>query len=368
MRQEIGPVQAAPRRLSRRRGLTGLRAVAALMVLLFHSLGDSGGQTPGGYLGVDVFFVLSGFLITSLLLDELRDRGRLDLLGFYARRGLRLLPALLLFVAFVAVAAATFAPRALGTPTWGQILPTLFYYQNWHTILAGVPPGGGLLLNAWSLSVEEQFYWVWPVALLLLLRFGSRRSAVVICLVAAAASTGWAAWLSLHGASVARLEYGTDTRAVGLLLGAAAAIARGEGWLPVLPGRLALIGIAGLAALLVAPLDLVVSVVVASVSALVLVLWVADADRAPILDHPVLVAVGTVSYALYLWQGPVLKMLQADVAPGPLLLITGCLVLAAPVCLSYWLVERPALQLQTRFRHRVLAPIAPRAPVWSPPN
>lgn len=265
------------------------------------------------------------------------------------------------------MAAATFAPRPLALPTWDQIIPTLFYYQNWHTILAGVPPGGGLLLNAWSLSVEEQFYWVWPVALLVLLRLGSRRSAMIACLIAAAASAGWAAWLSLHGASVARVEYGTDTRAVGLLLGAGAAIARGEGWLPILPGRLAIVGIAGLGALLVAPLSPIACVPFASVAALVVVLWVADADRAPILDHPALVAVGTVSYALYLWQGPVLKMLQADVAPGPLLLICGCLILAAPICLSYWLIERPALRLQARFRHRVLARSAAARPVLTPP-
>ena len=138
----------------------------------------------------------------------------------------------------------------------------------------------------------------------------------------------------------------------------------------MLPGRLAVIGVAGLAALLVAPLALVVSVPLASVSALVVVVWAADAERAPILDHPVMVGVGvgTVSYALYLWQGPVLKLLQDDVPPGPLLLICGCLVLAAPVCLSYWLVEHPALQLQARFRHRVLAPVAPAAPEWLPPT
>ncbi|MGC2192336.1 MAG: acyltransferase [Candidatus Dormiibacterota bacterium] len=342
--------------------MTGLRAVAALMVLLSHSLGSGGGTALGASTRcLDVFFVLSGFLITALLLGQTHLRIHLYLTGFYIQRALRVLPALLVFLGFVVFAAATFAPHQLSGPTWGQVVPTCLYYLNWHTIATGVPPGGGMLLNAWTLSIEEQFYLVWPLVLLLLLRFGSRRIAVVVLLVGAVACTGWTAWLSTHGATAARIEYGSDTRGVGLLLGCAAAIARSEGWLPIVRGRFGLLGIAGLALLFLFPVTIVASAPLASLAALVVILWVADAERAPILDHPVLVAVGTVSYGLYLWQGPVLKMLQVDVAPGPLLLIAGCLVLAAPVCLSYWLVERPIWRLRTRLRRS-----ARRAPVPVP--
>ncbi|HET6794475.1 MAG TPA: acyltransferase family protein [Acidimicrobiales bacterium] len=207
--------------------LDGLRGVAVLAVMLFH-----GGVSwlPGGFLGVDVFFVLSGFLITSLLIEE-RDRtGTIGLGGFWSRRARRLLPALFLLLAGTAAFAHfVAAPESLGRIR-GDVMATLAYFANWHFIASqssyfartGDPSP---LAHTWSLAIEEQFYVVWPLVVLAVAR--GRRALVNLGVVAGAglAASAIAMAVVYHpGSDPSRSYYGTDTRSHVLMAGALLAV------------------------------------------------------------------------------------------------------------------------------------------------
>jgi len=170
----------APSRLGYQPGLDGLRAIAVVLVLLYH-----GGVSwaAGGFLGVDVFFALSGFLITSLLVDEHARHGRISIPAFYARRARRLLPALALVLVAVVAYAATLAPDGSLRQLRGDLLATIGYATNWRLVLsdrgyfdAFTTPSP--LKHTWSLAVEEQFYLVWPVLLLVVAALAVRRRRV----------------------------------------------------------------------------------------------------------------------------------------------------------------------------------------------
>ncbi len=225
----VTPAPVAPPAEERRRtlahvpALDGLRAVAVVGVMLFH-----GGVSwmPGGFLGVDVFFVLSGYLITTLLLRERVLSGRVDLRAFWNRRLRRLLPALLVLLAGVSVAAPFLGDPAQRAQLRGDGLASLLYVANWRFILteqsyfAGTPSP---LRHLWSLSVEEQWYVVFPlVAALALGHLRKRRLQVFTgaLAVAALASAGWMAHLASGPGDPSRAYYGTDTRAHSLLVGA----------------------------------------------------------------------------------------------------------------------------------------------------
>ena len=221
--------------MQRVRGLDGLRAIAVVAVLLYHADLRS---VPGGFLGVDIFFVLSGYLITSLLLREWKDTGGLNFGRFYLARGRRLLPGLLGMLVGAAAAVLIFAPDAV-TALRKALIPSALYYSNWSAIYShtsyfeqtGRPP---LLLHLWSLAVEEQYYLVWPVVVLLILRTFRGQDGIRVvrrlAICGALLSTGWMAYLSVrHGFPVpndpSRVYYGSDTHAAGLLLGSALACA-----------------------------------------------------------------------------------------------------------------------------------------------
>ena len=152
--------------------MDGVRGVAVVAVLLFHA-----GKLRGGYLGVDLFFVLSGYLITSLLLAESSTSGRVNLFGFWARRARRLLPALLLVVAFVGLYSAVIADPGELHRIRGDALATLAYVANWRFVFGGFDyfalfSSPSPLNHTWSLAIEEQFYVVWPLLVLLVARRG----------------------------------------------------------------------------------------------------------------------------------------------------------------------------------------------------
>ncbi len=214
--------------------LDGLRAIAVLGVLLYH------GGAPlvtGGFLGVNVFFVLSGFLITTLLLGEWATRLSIRLGEFWARRARRLLPALLLMLLGVAILAKVFAASGEFASLRLDALSTLFYVANWHFIIGGAnyfiaTAQPSPLGHMWSLAIEEQFYIVWPPVVLVLLRLGQRLRPsrrlwpVLTAAVAGALASALDMRISfLHGASLTRLYEGTDTRSQDILVGAALAIA-----------------------------------------------------------------------------------------------------------------------------------------------
>ena len=214
-------------------GLDGLRALAVIAVLLYHA-GIS--WIPGGFIGVEVFFVLSGYLITALLLAEWRARGRVDLKAFWFRRARRLLPALYVLIVATLAYAVLFLPGEVAGLR-SDALAAFGYVTNWYLVFAqesyfeavGRP---SLLKHLWSLAVEEQFYLLWPLLLWVGISFGAtrwrRRRVLVLALAGAVASIVLMAALYVPDADPSRLYYGTDTRAAGLLFGAALALA----WTP----------------------------------------------------------------------------------------------------------------------------------------
>jgi len=233
----VAPVRRAPRGrtivFGFVPGLDGIRAVAVLGVMLYHG---GAPMATGWFLGVNMFFVLSGFLITSLLLGEWARRLSIRLGQFWARRARRLLPALLLMLVGVAAYARFFATPGEFADLRLDSLSTLFYVANWHFIVSGsnyfaAAAQPSPLSHMWSLAIEEQFYIVWPPVVLVLLHLGrrlrpSRRLLPVLAaaVLGALASAADMRWSFLHGASVTRLYEGTDTRCQDILVGASLAI------------------------------------------------------------------------------------------------------------------------------------------------
>lgn len=212
-------------RFTHQPALDGLRGVAVLGVLLFH-----GGLLPGGYLGVDAFFVLSGYLITSLLLVEVASSGRVALGRFWIRRLRRLMPAALALIVAVALVWPWLVPGDDAHRLRHDALATLFYVANWRQIVSAndyfdVTRAPSPLHHTWSLAIEEQFYVLWPLLV----------AAIARAAPAAAATRTGAAAVGLAATSVAvaqgifdeqdpsRVYFGTDTRAASILFGSALA-------------------------------------------------------------------------------------------------------------------------------------------------
>src|ERR671911_529023 len=203
-------------------------AIAVIAVLLYHA---DLAWIPGGFLGVEVFFVISGYLITALLLAEWRLRGRIDLKIFWLRRARRLLPALYVLLVVTLAFAVVFLPGEVAGLR-GDVLAAFGYVTNWYLIFGqesyfeavGRP---SLLQHLWSLAVEEQFYLIWPPILALGLCFGAtrlrQRRLLTVVIFGAVASAVAMALLYTPGADPSRIYYGTDTRATGLLCGTALA-------------------------------------------------------------------------------------------------------------------------------------------------
>ena len=214
-------------------GLDGLRALAVIAVLLYHA---GLGWIPGGFLGVEVFFVLSGYLITALLLTEWRTRGFVSLMNFWLRRARRLLPALYVLIVVCLAYAVVFLPEEVAGLR-ADALAAFAYVTNWYLVVGqesyfeavGRP---SLLQHLWSLAVEEQFYLLWPLVFWVGISLGAtrwrQRRVLVSALGVAALSVALMAIMYVPGVDPSRLYYGTDTRAFGLLIGAALALV----WMP----------------------------------------------------------------------------------------------------------------------------------------
>lgn len=338
--------------------LDGVRGVALAAVLLYHA-----GRLRGGYLGVDLFFVLSGYLITTLLLLGWRADRRVDLRRFWARRVRRLLPALVMVLVAVGIFAAVVAlPVERRDIRWDG-LATLGYVANWRTILAGgdywhsaLAPSP--LQHTWSLAIEEQFYVLWPIVVAGVLAW--RRSAEAVLAVAAGlAALSVALVLGLHvaGASDSRLYLGTDTRIAAILFGATYAAIRfrtGPARSPTHRSVLEIAGVAGAAILALAwlrldgssPLLYTGGLTGCSLAGAAVV--AATAERRPLLVGRVLGvaplrALGIISYGAYLWHWPIYLVLtesRTGLGGWPLagLRIVVTLVVAAA---SWALVEQP---------------------------
>jgi peptidoglycan/LPS O-acetylase OafA/YrhL len=283
---------------------------------------------PGGLLGVDVFFVLSGFLITSLLLSEKARTGRISLLGFWGRRARRLLPAMVLLLSAMMAWATFLSPATSRSSLRGDAFSTLGYVANWRFILSGqgyfdhFGPQSPLL-HTWSVAVEEQFYLLWPLLLLLVLRW-RRRGVFTLAVLGALGSGVLMLVLSLQGTNSDRLYYGTDTRALPLLLGCALAALRPTGgfslharWSRLAIQLLGLLGAGGLAYYWFRVPDRSTwlyrgGFAVVALSAAAVLLSCADARRGPlarVLSFRPLRYIGAISYGLYLAHWPIFLFL-----------------------------------------------------------
>jgi peptidoglycan/LPS O-acetylase OafA/YrhL len=348
--------------MAHRDDIQGLRAVAVLLVALGHA------GVPflaGGFIGVDVFFVLSGFLITGILLAEFADRGRVSLPGFYLRRARRILPAAALTLVVTDIAAhhllnVVRAREAVSDSIWSALFAANVHFASQGTdyFAQGQPPSP--FLHFWSLAVEEQFYLVWPsvLAVLLALRF---RCLLILVVAAGAASLVW----SIHttAASPATAYYSTLARTWELALGASLAVVAPR--LHRLPARAGLaLGWVGLLAIGYAavaysgstPIPGSAALLPAAGAALVIVAGLRgppttfDAGRALALAP--LRYLGDRSYAFYLWHWPVL-ILAADYAGGELSLGAklGLLALALGLSVaSYRFVENPIRRMKPTLR------------------
>src|SRR6476620_4423696 len=220
------PKTAGP--LAHQPALDGGRALAVIAVIMFHA---GNVYATAGFIGVDVFLVLSGFLITLLLLRELARTGRVAFGAFWLRRARRLLPALILVLLAVACFGAFVATDDEALGLRGDLLGSLFYVQNWRFVLSGASyftqfGSPSPLRHMWSLAIEEQWYLVWPLLLFGITALTRRnlRAVTVVILALAAASALLMSALYHQGGDASRAYYGTDTRAQALLVGAALAV------------------------------------------------------------------------------------------------------------------------------------------------
>ena len=218
---DTDPTDSSPVSHQRTSSLDGIRAFAVLSVIAYHA-GIS--WFGGGLLGVDVFFVLSGFLITSLICRELRRSNTIRLGRFWAQRARRLLPALFVLLVGVAVYAYAFRSTLDLKSIRGDALATLFYVSNWHFIVSdqgyfAQAAAPSPLLHTWSLAVEEQYYLIWPLIALIVVRLRGINALAIVAAMGAGASALLMGTMYWAGVSVDRLYYGTDTRAQALLIG-----------------------------------------------------------------------------------------------------------------------------------------------------
>ena len=358
------------------RPLDGLRGAAVAAVVLFH-----GGHLVGGWLGVDLFFVLSGFLITSLLLEERAAHGGIALGAFWARRARRLLPALFLMLAGVGVYALVFAAPNELSQLRADGLATLGYVANWHQIAHGTSywdlfRAPSPLEHTWSLAIEEQFYLVWPLVVVAVLAW--RRSVRGVLVAAAGgAAASFAAMLLLYtpGADPQRVYMGTDTRASSILLGAAlAALIAQRGWTPRRVSRIG-IEVAGVVALgflawawwrLSGSTPAVYEglLLACSAAGVLVIAAAAHPRRGPIAwlcSWRPLCALGLISYGVYLWHWPVdlvVTSSRVGVHGWALTAVQAAITLAIALA-SYRLVEQPIRHGALRgWRIRTLTPVA----------
>ena len=340
--------------LAHHRGLDGLRGVAVILVIIFHS---GLNWLPGGFLGVSVFFTLSGFLITSLLINECENSGRINLKAFWGRRLRRLAPASLVVIAGVVGLASWLSTSIEASRIKGDAISATLYFSNWRFIYSGHSYGElfatpSPLQHLWSLSIEEQLYVVVPVLIAGLFAMGFRRRAIgYVFLVAVAGSTIATMFTNSHEL----IYYGTHTRAAELLLGSALACLFGQRI-----EKLAVNKAKSLSTLYIVP---IVGVVVlsrfssvdspwvysgaltafAGLSVICLIAAIQAGPVRSILSSSPLVRVGEVSYGLYLIHWPVIVWLNServDLQPTALFVLQ-VIVTVILTLVSYWLIEQP---------------------------
>lgn len=368
-------------------GLDGLRALAILAVLVYHLRPAT---LTGGFIGVDIFFVVSGFLITTLLLREVAAKGAIDLKGFWLRRARRLIPALVTCVV-VSVTAAFFVGGDLLVGIGRQTLGALTFSNNWVEIGAGssyfARTSPQLFVNFWSLAVEEQFYLFWPIIVAILLAATKTvRTRVRIVGAIGIASAAWMAFNVAPGADATRAYYGTDTHLFGLMFGAALAFMWSR--YSILDSQLwhrwripaSLLATTVLAVLLgVVTEDNVWTfrggLVLASFATTIIIAAVISGRHPflPVMESAPVKWIGARSYGIYLWHWPVILILAAmtpSVVPDSIaswvMRAIACALTLAIAATSYRYIETPIRRHGFRVcTHRALAAVR-SAQRWQP--
>lgn len=351
-----------------RPALDGLRAVAVYLVVAFHA---GVHRFSGGYVGVDVFFVLSGYLVTQLLLRDLGSTGRISFARFYSRRFRRLLPAafvtlLVTAAIYVAVAAPSQAVDAIG-----GFRSAFLYVANWHFIgqssdYFAADVANNPVVHFWSLAVEEQFYVLWPLILtaifVLARRAGRQQWNVVRAVILVAGVASFASAVRLSHVNLSRAYYGTDTRAYQLLAGALLATSpqivrslrrRRRIVQALAPLNLAALILLGTSVVDTGPIVRGLASVVATCG-LILAVEVADLGLVKrFLSTPTAVYLGRVSYGTYLWHWPFIVIVTMRFQPsGPALFALTCLGATGLASLSYQVLEQRVRQSRRLDAHR----------------
>ena len=355
--------------------LDGARGVAIAAVIAFHL-----GYLPGGWVGVDIFFVLSGYLITSLLLSEQARSGHVRLSAFWSRRARRLLPGLALLLVVLAVYASAGGPGVVAPQLRSPAVATLLYFANWQQVVAGhgyfahfqaLNP----LQHTWSLAVEEQYYLVWPLVFVGLMRLGRRRSMRALVITTAVLATASAVWMGVaaHVLGANRAYLGTDTRMWELLLGGLGAMAlrsdRSDrpARRPGLWTAAAAVG-AGVVAVGIAtgggPPGWMWDggLVAIAAGALAVVMGAVRLPAGPVarlLALGPLRWLGRISYSLYLWHWPVIVFVTTANTglSGAGLLVCRLAAMTVAACVSFFAVEQPLrLARWNRWWRKALVP------------
>lgn len=349
--------------------LDGLRGVAVIAVIIFHATGGGLGKSflNGGFIGVDIFFVLSGFLITSLLIDEHYCHKKIDLKKFYIRRVLRLLPALLLLLIVINSTSWLIWNPQKTKDIFIDSLISLFYIANWTRAFEMGRPE--ILGHTWSLSIEEQYYIIWPLFLIFFLKYcKNRNSLTMITILGLLASWFLRVYLFEHGASPMRLYNGLDTRADCLLTGCALASLMSSStpraFLSApsfLQNNFRYIAISAALFLLVLAHKIVwwspanyywiFSAVEFCAALIVLDLFISPGSLLKgFFEQRILVWIGRLSYGLYLWHYPIYETMRLKNCSTLSIVTIGTILSIMAASASYYFIERPILKLKRNFR------------------
>ncbi len=324
-----------PGHVTHRPDIQSVRGLAMLVVLAFHLWPD---RLPGGFVGVDVFFVVSGFLIVGSLAHELRETGRIRVWTFWSRRARRLLPAALIVLAAATVGIVTLTAQSQWLDYLGQVVASATYWENWKLVLDSTDymtaaSGASPVQQFWTLSVEEQFYIAAPIVLLVLGLVSHSRSGLLIALgLATAASFAYAIWMAGTNPGVAFFDTGTRVWEFGVGALMTFVPAFRLGWLSWIPG-LALVIAACFLLDSGAPFPSWTALLPTVGAALMLAGGRNLGRLGPIVGNRVSTWLGDVSYCAYLWHWPLIVLVPAAFG-HPLSLIEKILVLATSLALA----------------------------------
>jgi peptidoglycan/LPS O-acetylase OafA/YrhL len=344
-------------RLGYRPSLDGIRALSILVVMVCHS-----GLTliPGGVLGMSVFFVLSGFLITALLMQEWNRTGSISLKQFYYRRALRLLPALFALL-FVCCLYGLIKSKDEAIAIYMSVAATLFYVTNWISAFSHADLGP--LAHTWSLSVEEQFYMLFPLVLSVLLWLKLKRLwTVIFLLFVITASVVHTVMLWENGHSIRRVYYGFDARVDELLIGCLIGILASWNVLPKTDRAILISKIAAVVSVVsIIYLGLTIpedhpfmntgaTTIVAMGLAVIIINLISTPVRviSDFLELQFLVWIGRISYGIYIWHYPIFRQIGAINLHPALTFVIQVGMTFAVASLSYYFIEQPFLRLKNK--------------------